>query len=111
MRLDACSTSPPPGGGGRAGGAGEGGPHLARGIEPLTPTLSWRTSAPEREGARRALPVSDSTSAQLHHLFGELVQALARAAGLDEIVVAHPRADVLVRVGRVHDDVHVGLDG
>src|SRR6187399_2001737 len=46
----------------------------------------------------------------LDHLFGKLVQPVARAVTADQVIVAQPVEIASVGIGRVHDDVHVLLD-
>ena len=46
-----------------------------------------------------------------HYVLGELVQPVAGAVAADEVVVAQPVEIAAVDIGRMHDDVHVLLDG
>src|SRR5581483_9394821 len=52
-----------------------------------------------------------SRSADLFHHLGELVDAVSRTVAADNVVVAQPVQVPTIRVGWMHDDVHVLLDG
>src|SRR5437016_14552336 len=49
-------------------------------------------------------------SADFSDCFGKAVQALARPARSDQIIVAHPGQDAAANISRMYDDIHVAFD-
>src|SRR6266700_2927754 len=58
----------------------------------------------------QARPTNGRLSAEFCDRFGKAMQALARPARSDQIIVADPGQDAAANISRMHDDIHVAFD-